>query len=95
MLPEMTFKLQSATCCFLKATCCLYLDFLRPCLQRPLHLADDGISLSEDAAVSLFPLLLLLLDVPTGITNLLELQRLPSHQHLQALDTHKHTHKGD
>lgn len=71
-----------------EVTSCLYLGLLRASVQRRLQLADDGVSLSEDAAVSVSAVLLQPLDVPPGVTHLLQLQRLPAQQHLQAL---KHT----
>lgn len=74
-----------------RVTSCLYLSLLRASVQRRLQLADDGVSLSQDAAQSLFALQLLPLDVPPGVAHLLQLQSLTTHQHPQAL-THTHTH---
>lgn len=63
----------------------LYLSLLCASVQCLLQLVDDGISLSQDAALPLLTLLLLPLDVPPGITHLLQLQSLTPQQYFQAL----------
>lgn len=68
----------------------LYLHLLRAGLQRRLQLADDGVPLSQDAALPLVAVLLLPLDVPPAVTHLLQLQSFTPHQHLQAL-VRRHT----
>lgn len=72
-------------------TSCVYLCFLSASAERPLQLADDGVALPDDSAVCLLGLLLLPLDAPAGVSHLLQLQRLTTQQHLQAL-IHTHTH---
>lgn len=75
--------------CFL-SICSLYLRLLRAVMQRHLQLVDDGVPLPQEAALGLTTSLLLLLEAPPSLTHLLQLQTLPSHQHLQTL-THTHT----
>lgn len=77
-------------CCFVEVTSCVYLCLLHAGAQLRPQLVDDGILLSDGSVVSLLALLLMLLDVPAGITYLLQLQKPPPLQQLQAL-THTHT----
>lgn len=62
-----------------------YLRLLRTSLQRRLQLADDGVSLTQDASLRVLAVLLLELNVPPGVTQLLQLQRFPPQQHVQTL----------
>ncbi|KAF3835549.1 hypothetical protein F7725_028107 [Dissostichus mawsoni] len=60
----------------------------------PLQLTDEGVSLSQDAALSPCALLMLPLHVPPGVTHLLQLQSFPPQQQLQAL-THTEASMSD